>query len=183
MAEAIRYETRPARSVTTAREELDRLLETCHRHGLLRFANDLVAANTDVARVIVGGLQNPGTLNAIQNLSVLLMALSCVPPSQFYRLAFALTEGAAQVARSGGGSAAAQSGNRTATQSGAHTPQHDRDGAGPPGLAGAYRMLHDEQLWRAVHPLIEGLKAFASGLDRPIENPISDFTGKSGRTS
>lgn len=168
MAKPIQYEVRPARAGPTAREELDRLLETCHRHGLLRLANDLVAANTDIAKIIVAGLEKPGTLNAIQNLSVLLMALSCVPPAEFYRLVFALADGAARLAaHSRDGQAA-------------HPAE---DGEHPPGLWGTYRLLRDEQLWRALAPIIEGLKGFAEGLEKPVSNPISDFCGKPGRAS
>lgn len=168
MAQPIQYQARPARTETTAREELDRLLETCHRHGLLRLANDVVAANTDLARIIVAGLQKPGTLNAIQNLSVLLMALSCIPPAEFYRVVFAVADGA----------------GRLATHSKSGHPGHPpADGEHPPGLVGVYRLLRDEQLWRALGPIIEGLKGFAEGLEKPVSNPISDFSGKSGRPS
>lgn len=166
MAKPIQYQVKPARTTPTAREELDRLLETCHRHGLLRFANDLVAANTDVAQVIVGGLHQPGTLNAIQNLAVLLMALSCIPPAEFYRLVFAFADGAGRLA---------------AHSRDGHAGQPDADEERPPGLTGLYRLLHDEQLWRALVPLIEGLKGFADGLEKPVSNPIADFSGKPGR--
>lgn len=104
MARPIEYDVRAAPVEATAREELDRLLETCHRHGLLRLANDLVAANTE-------------------------------------------------------------------------------NGEQPPGLLGIYRLMRDEELWRAPGPLIEGLKGFAEGLEKPISNPISDFSGKPGRAS
>lgn len=168
MARPIQYDIRAAPVETTAREELDRLLETCHRHGLLRLANDVVAANTDMAQIIVDGLQKPGTLNAIQNLSVLLMALSCIPPAEFYRLVFAAADGAARLATHSRGGLAA----------------HPReDGEHPPGLLGVYRLLRDEQLWRALAPILEGLKGFAEGLEKPVSNPISDFGGKSGRAS
>lgn len=172
MAKPIQYEVRAAPTETTAREELERLLETCHRHGLLRFANDLVAANTDVAQIVVNGLQKPGTLNAIQNLSVLLMALSCIPPAEFYRLVFAAADGAARLAaRSRDG------------QPGARQGEDHENHEHPPGLLGLYQLLRDEQLWRALTPLIEGLKGFAEGLAKPVFNPISDFSGKSGRPS
>jgi uncharacterized protein YjgD (DUF1641 family) len=175
MAAPIQFEVKPARTEITAREELDRLLETCHRHGLLRLANDLVAANTDIAQVLVGGLQKPATLNAIQNLSVLLMALSCIPPAEFYRLVFAVTDGAARLA------ATSRDGWRQSGQEGAGAGTEDREQ--PPGVLGVYRLLHDEQLWRALAPLIEGLKGFAEGLEKPVSNPISDFCGKPGRPS
>jgi len=170
MAAPIQFEVRPAQTEMTAREELDRLLETCHRQGLLRLANDLVAAEKDVAQVLVAGLEKPGTLNAIQNLSVLLMALSCVPPAEFYRLAFAVADGAARLAAS-----SRDGGLRPGSQDGTRTE--------PPGLLGVYRLLRDEQLWRALAPLIEGLKGFAEGLEKPVSNPISDFCGKPGRPS
>lgn len=168
MAAPIQFEVSPARTEITAREELERLLETCHRHGVLRLANDLIAANQDVARTLVGGLQKPGTLNALQNLSVLLMALSCIPPAEFYRLVFALADGAARLAASS---------ERARTRP--RTPDREQ----PPGLLGVYRLLHDEQLWHALAPLIEGLKGFAEGLEKPVSNPISDFSGKPGRPS
>jgi uncharacterized protein YjgD (DUF1641 family) len=176
MARPIQYKVRAAPTETTAREELDRLLETCHRHGLLRFANDLVAANTDVAQMVVDGLQKPGTLNAIQNLSVLLMALSCIPPAEFYRLVFATADGAARLA-------ACSRDGRTQAEPRAAAAEHGDHGEHPPGLLGIYRLLRDEQLWRALTPIIEGLKGFADGLEKPVANPISDFSGKSGRAS
>ena len=37
-----------------------------------------------------------------------------------------------------------------------------------------YRLLRDEQLWQALA---------AAGLNRPVSNPISDFSGKPGRAS
>jgi hypothetical protein len=45
---------------------------------------------------------------------------------------------------------------------------------------GAYRMLHDEQHWQRLRPLLEALKAFGTTLARKVENPISEFSGKSG---
>src|SRR6185312_11193468 len=141
MAAPIQFEVRPARTQMTAREELDRLLETCHRHGLLRLANDLIAANTDIARIVVSGLEKPGTLNAIQNLSVLLMALSCIPPAEFYRLVFAAADGAARLA------ACSHDGRAGSGARGVDATQHGEHDEHPPGLLGVYRLLRDEQLW------------------------------------
>ncbi|WP_256573530.1 MULTISPECIES: hypothetical protein [unclassified Pseudomonas] len=39
-------------------------------------------------------------------------------------------------------------------------------------------MLHDESLWRAIMPLVEGLKAMGEGMNRPVDKPISQFAGK-----
>lgn len=162
MAQPIQYTVRAPRTGTSAREELDRLLETCHRHGVLRLANDLVASNTALAQVIVQGLQNEGVTTAIKNLSVLAMALSRIPPEEFYRVVFALKNG-------------------LTTLAGASDAEHAPQGA--PGLSGAYHMLHDQELWQALTPLVAALKAFAAGLEQKVENPISSFSGKPGRPS
>ncbi|CAG9218523.1 hypothetical protein BVI434_3520001 [Burkholderia vietnamiensis] len=40
-------------------------------------------------------------------------------------------------------------------------------------MRGAYRLLHDEALWDALTPLLEGLKVFAQGLEREPPDPAS----------
>ena len=92
MAKSIEYQPEPAKIGPDAHEELDRLLETLHQHGVLRLVNDLVAANNEVAQVLVKGLQREGTLNVIQNVSVIVLALSSLPPERVYKLAFGLRD-------------------------------------------------------------------------------------------
>lgn len=156
MAERISYDIKPTKIGPDAHEELERLLQTLHEHGVLRLANNLVAANTQIAKVLVDGLNQEGTLNAIQNLSVLAMALSRIAPEQFYKVVFAAKDAFSQVSQ--------------------HTPESQNTEA--PGVTGAYKMLHDEALWQAITPLMEGLKAFAAGLNKEVDKPISEFTGK-----
>ncbi|WP_444677171.1 DUF1641 domain-containing protein [Halomonas sp. E19] len=156
MAERISHDVTPPKIGPGAHEELERLLQTLHEHGVLRLANDLVAANTKIAGVVVDGLSKEGTLNALQNLSILAMMLSQVPPERFYRVTFALKDALDCV--------------------GQHQPHTQEKEA--PGVGGAYRMLNDEALWRGIVPLVEGLKAFAEGLDRPVDKPVSDFFDK-----
>jgi uncharacterized protein YjgD (DUF1641 family) len=158
MAERIDYEPEPFTTEPDAHEALERLLESLHRHGVLRFANDLVSAKTPVAQVLVVGLSKPGTLNAIQNLSIVLMALSRIEPSQFYKTVFAITDALARLSD--------------------WQPAPDHDGHTAPGFTGAYKMLHDDALWQALTPLIEAMKAFSAGLERQVDKPISAFTGK-----
>lgn len=158
MARPIQHEIRAPKIGLDAREELDRLLEVCHEHGVLRLATDLVTANTDIATVLAHGLEKEGVLNAIQNLSILAMALSRIPPSDFYRGVFALTEGFATLAE----------------------PSAGQDGEAP-GLSGAYRALNDEQLWATINPFLKALAATARGLQQPVDHPISTFTGKERR--
>ncbi|EJL04503.1 hypothetical protein PflQ2_2352 [Pseudomonas fluorescens Q2-87] len=156
MAEPIDYDVKPSKTGLDAREELDRLLQSLHEHGVLRMANDLVCANTAIAKVLVDGLNKEGTLNVIQNLSILAMALSRVPPEDFYRVVFALKDAGAAISQ--------------------WTAPDDKRAA--PGVRGTYRLLQDESLWRAITPLLEGLKAMGEGMKRPVDKPISDFAGK-----
>jgi uncharacterized protein YjgD (DUF1641 family) len=156
MAERISHDVTPPKIGPDAHEELERLLQTLHEHGVLRFANDVVGANTEVAQILVNGLSKPGTLNAVQNLSILGMVLSRIEPSDFYRVSFALRDAMERISQ--------------------HHPE--RDGHDSPGVGGAYKMLHDDQLWHAIMPIVDGLKAFAERLDKPVDKPVSDYTGK-----
>lgn len=155
MAKAIEYQPEPAKIGPDAHEELERLLQTLHKHGVLRLANDLVGANNEVAEVLVKGLQREGTLNAIQNISVMLLALSSLPPERVYKLAFGLRDMAAALSE-----------------------RHEGEEQKAPGVHGAWKMLQDEDLWRALSPMLNGLKAFARRMDEPVDKPISSFTGK-----
>lgn len=55
MAERMNYEVPPTRTEPDAGEALNTLLENLHKHGFLRLANDLVCANTEIAKVVVSG--------------------------------------------------------------------------------------------------------------------------------
>jgi len=79
------------------------------------------------------------------------MALSRIPPAQFYKFAFATSDGLS------------------------------RASTWKPGVSGAYRMLHDEHLWHAPMPLIEGMKAFATAREQDVDKPIPAFSGKATR--
>jgi uncharacterized protein YjgD (DUF1641 family) len=167
MARPIEYTPRPARTETTADEELRALLEVCHEHGVLRLAKDLIASNTEIARILVDGLKNPAALNALQNLSILFMAISRLSPEHFYRIVFAA---------------------KSALDSLVRTPpqpsQDARNGSSAaPGVVGAYRMLHDDQLWQKLRLLLNALDTFGTSLALKVENPISAFSGKTGRPS
>lgn len=155
MAKSIEYQPEPAKIGPDAHEELDRLLETLHQHGVLRLLNDLVGANNEVAQVLVKGLQREGTLNAIQNISVIFLALSSLPPDRVYKLAFGLRDMADALSQP------AQS-----------EEQH------APGVQGVWKMLQDEDLWRSLKPVLNGMKAFSRRMEEPVDKPISAFTGK-----
>ncbi|HCR96970.1 MULTISPECIES: DUF1641 domain-containing protein [Halomonas] len=172
MAERISYDVPPPTIGPDAQEELDRLVQTLHEHGLLRFANDMVASNHELMRIAVDGLNKPGSLNTIQNLSVIVMTLSTLPPDRFYQVMFALKEGIEQV------------GNHRHEDKAKHKEQarsqdkekEEKDSA--PGITGVYHMLKDDELWYALKPILAGLRAFSERLDQPIDKPVTDFTSK-----
>lgn len=155
MAEPISYQPTPPPIGPTAREELDRLLETLHDTGLLRLANDLAAGRQDVADILLKGLNLESSRSALQNIAVLLMVLAEVPPARFYKIAATLKD---------------------ALLAATAEPPAERE---PPGVSGFYHALHDEHTWNAVAPLIQGLLALGQGLRAPApKKPISAFTGK-----
>lgn len=82
MAERMKYQVPPTPTEPTAREAMDELIENLHQHGFLRMANDLVKSNSEVGKILVSGLNQPGTQNALQNLSILMMTLGSVPPER-----------------------------------------------------------------------------------------------------
>jgi uncharacterized protein YjgD (DUF1641 family) len=159
MAKPLQYTVTPAKTEQDASEALAELVETLHRQGVLRFANDLVAAQSHVASVLVGGLNTEGARNAVQNLAVLAMWLSRMEPARLYKVLFAIKGGLECMSD--------------------YRPEPEQD-TKPPGLTGAYALLHDEALWRALIPAIEALKVFADGLDRDLQKPITAYTGKAG---
>jgi|SRR5690606_571382 len=157
MAKPINYEVKPTPIGPDAHEELDTLLQSLHERGVLRFANDLVCAQTDIAKVVVDGLGKQGTLNAIQNLSILGMALSRIPPEDFYKVVFGLKDAVTEFSTKAG------------------SEGQDKEA---PGVAGAWRMLKDDQLWASLSPLLAGLRAFSERMGEEPEKPITRFTGK-----
>jgi len=134
-----------------AHHALESLLGSLHRHGFLRFANEVVSANAQMAETFVGAFDKPGTQTGVQNLAALVMALSRIPPEQFGKAVFAAADAMHHV--------------------GAWKPAEHEHVA--PGVRGVYRLLHDEALWDALTPLLEGLKVFAQGLARESPTPAS----------
>ncbi|MDR8048007.1 DUF1641 domain-containing protein [Burkholderia cenocepacia] len=156
MAERLPHDVTPPQTEPDAHDALERLVANLHRHGFLRFANDVVSANVGIAEVLVGALNKPATQSGVQNLAALVMALSGIPPEQFGKTMFAAADALRHV--------------------GAWKPPEHEHAA--PGVRGVYRLLHDEALWDALTPLLEGFKVFAQGLAREPEKPITAFSGK-----
>ncbi|MGR3908992.1 DUF1641 domain-containing protein [Burkholderia sp. SR8] len=149
-------DTTPPAPSPDAHHALENLLGSLHRHGFLRFANEVVSANARMAETFVGAFDKPGTQTGVQNLAALVMALSSIPPEQFGKTMFAAADALRHV--------------------GAWQPSEHEHAA--PGVRGVYRLLHDEALWDALTPLLEGLKVFAQGLAREPGQPSATFSGK-----
>jgi len=164
MAQPIQFTPRPARTEPTAEEEWSKLLQTCHEHGLLRLANDLVGSNVEVTRLLLEKASSPEILNLIQNLSVLAMALGSISPDRLHKLVFATRDAAAALVGD------------------TPHPAAQRPEPKPPGMIGAWRLLHDEPFWRGMAPLLEALKAFGQGLRKPDQPPVSAWSGKAARS-
>ncbi|MVW78279.1 DUF1641 domain-containing protein [Bordetella sp. 02P26C-1] len=156
MAERIDHDVKPTPIGPDAREELERLLQSLHEQGMLRFANDVVSAKSPVLKVLLDGLGKQATLNAIQNLSILGMALSRIPPEEFYKLVFGMKDALAALSRS-------------PTASGKEEA---------PGVTGVYRMLNDDELWASLRPALDAVQAFSRRMAEPADKPVTQFTGK-----
>tara|TARA_R110000824_G_scaffold222202_1_gene409637 strand:+ start:58363 stop:58920 length:558 start_codon:yes stop_codon:yes gene_type:complete len=180
MAERISHDVTPPKIGPDAHEALEALLQTLHEHGVLRFANDIVAANSDVTRLLVNGLSNEGSLNTIQNLSIILMALSTLPPDRFYQVMMAVRDGVDQIGsyRSRGSSSDNSSSTKSEADSAEAMNKEEASKGEAPGVSGVYKMLHNDELWHAIQPLLAGIRAFSERLDTPVDKPVTDFTGK-----
>jgi len=156
MAKPITYDVKPTPIGPDAHEELARLLQSLHEKGVLRLANDVVRSQEQLAKVLIDGVGKEGTMNAIQNLSILGMALSRIPPETFYKLMFGLKDAIVEMDR--------------------HSESRKEGEA--PGVTGVYRMLRDDTLWASLSPLVEGIRAFAGRMGQETEKPVTRFTGK-----
>jgi uncharacterized protein YjgD (DUF1641 family) len=155
MAEPITYEPTPPRIGPSAREELDQLLETLHDSGLLRLANDIAAGKQDIVRILMRGMNLEGSRYAAQNIAAIFLVLAQIPPPRFYKIATTVKD---------------------ALLAAADEPPAEQEA---PGVRGFYKALKDDETWRALAPLMEGLMALGKGLRKPApEKPISAFTGK-----
>ncbi|CAK6500654.1 hypothetical protein PANPA_00352 (plasmid) [Pantoea sp. Nvir] len=158
MAERLSYTVPPTRTEKTAQEAMDELVENLHEHGFLRLANDAIKANNDIGKILVAGLNRPGTQSALQNISLILMTLSTIPPERLNHILLALRD-----------AAMAMKPASDATQ---------QEGNAAPGIRGVLHLLNDEKLWQGLRPLFAALEAFSAGMQREEEKPITRYSGK-----
>lgn len=160
MAKAMHYDVPPLAKPEAAREELDQLLENLHDTGILRFLNDFLNASPQVSEILLRGLNTEESRNAVQNLSLLLMSLGRVPPERFSAVTRALTDGLDDMEQAA-----------------------DDQKQEAPGVVGFYKLLHDEQLWQGLSPVIAGVKGFSRRLHEAPEKPAAKRNDGAGASS
>ena len=152
MSALIHYQhIRPQEAV--ADKEFAEFIEALSAAGILRFLTALTGALPHAGLITARGLNSEASRTTLRNMVTLLSALGRVPPQDFSRFVDALSN---------------------AMQSVERETWHPRTGNGePPGITGAYHLLQDDALWRALGPLLDGLKAFGEslGATRPAEPP------------
>jgi uncharacterized protein YjgD (DUF1641 family) len=158
MAERLSYTVPPTRTEKTAQEAMDELVENLHEHGFLRLANDAIKANNDIGKILVAGLNRPGTQSALQNISLILMTLSTIPPERLNHILLALRDAA------------------MAMKPASDATQQEANAA--PGIRGVLHLLNDEKLWQGLRQLFAALEAFSAGMQREEEKPITRYSGK-----
>lgn len=138
------HQTRPdpdERARQDAHEALDALVIMLHRHGVLRLAHDVTGALAEVGLILARELDSEGGRRGASNLFLFTQTLARISPETLQRVTDAIAAGFEQLDR-----------------------RPTEDEPYPPGLTGLNRLLRDDELWDALGPLLEGLKAFAAQL-------------------
>jgi uncharacterized protein YjgD (DUF1641 family) len=136
--------------------ELDALVLSLHEHGVLRLLRDVSGSLSELALLVTRELNNERGYDALANFYVLARLAGRLPAKDFERVAEAMGDGFATLGR---------------------TPPGDEPY--PPGLTGAYSLLKDEELWNALGPVLESVKAFATRL-RASESEDASNTDAAG---
>lgn len=147
MAEPLEYdppkESFGAKEHREAYEELDALVKMLHRRGVFRLVHDVAGALPRISLLLANELNSEVGRRRTSNLYVLLQVLGNMDPAEFRRIAEAAGEGIARMGRG-------------------LTDEEPY----PPGVTGAGKLLRDEELWEALGPALEGMKAFTEHLQR-----------------
>lgn len=159
MAQRLNYTVPPVKDEPTALDALSELLENLHQHGFIRLANDMVKANSEIGKILVAGLNRPGSRNAVQNLSLMMMAVGSIPPERFNHILLALRAAV------------------MATETASEVSENQK----APGLRGIVKLLNDDELWQSLRPLMAVLETFVTEIRREEEPPVTRYSGKPTR--
>lgn len=144
MAEPIKFVPK-SNPETTAREELDELVETLHRSGTLRVLTGLFGRFSDVSELAVKRLNEPGGKHIVANLSIAATALAELDADGFKRMAVGLAKGI-------------------------EAAQAEARGDRPPSTFKLFRLLHDSDTRRGIYALLVMLGTLGRHL-RPDRKP------------
>ena len=165
MAKAIHYDVPETPKAPSANDELQALLETLHQQGLLRILNEVLQASPDISKVLLNGLNRRESRNAVQNISLIAMTLGRIPPERFVLFTDSLLSAAKALRES---------------------VNNKEDSNKAPGVLGAYKLLHDDDLWRAIQPLVAAVDALLRPLEQEEQDPAArreDEDNKANRNS
>ena len=101
MAKAIQYKYEPSPPpVDTAQDDLDRLVQTLHEEGILRILNSAVSQKNGVLEVALDQLDSQGGRNLVDNVMVLVEALTVTDPDAAQALLTGTQKGLAKAQES-----------------------------------------------------------------------------------
>lgn len=139
MARPLDHTPSAAPTETSARSELEALLETLHSSGALRVLRGVFGAGPQLLEVALSQLETAGGKNALGNVAVAITSLTKLDADRVHALVEALNE---------------------AVRAAAASVQRP-----PPGLMGLFAMLMREDTRRGLHALVVMLSALGRELD------------------
>jgi uncharacterized protein YjgD (DUF1641 family) len=143
MAEPLCYDPaarkRAGEITADAYAELDALVVILHERGVFRLLYDLGGALGEVSQILARNLDTEYGRNGLSNVFLLAQALGRIPTEDLQQGLETVTSAFSEPDR-----------------------QPSPDEPYPPGVLGVRRLLRDEQLWQALGPVLEGVKAFSA---------------------
>lgn len=124
----------------SADEELRALVELLHERGVLRLTNDVLGALPEIGERLMGGIHTEAGGHAMQNITALIQLIGHMPPEDFRRLCKGIERALHAI-----------------------TASIEDEDTRAPGVSGSLRMLHDDELWAAVMPMLRAAQAFTDG--------------------
>ncbi|MES1923838.1 hypothetical protein [Salinisphaera sp. T31B1] len=173
MAEQIHYRPPQAKGLRgETQDELERLegrlgeinglLDELYASGIIRWLKDFAGAFPQISSIAVEGMNTPQGKAGLRNLLVVGQQLGRIDPDRLER-AFDSANAGLDKARE--------------TAEGRHDSAYN-----PPGVTGVFKLLHDKELWSALAPVIEGVKAYSADQKAAAErdDTPADDTKQSG---
>lgn len=92
MGEPLAFTPRKAKIETSSEEELHKLLDTLHRHGLLQLVRELLDGAQGGLEELLGKIDQPSTRSALESLATLVVAFGRIDNGIFRSLANGVTQ-------------------------------------------------------------------------------------------